>query len=175
MSLLDEVADWCARGRLFVLEPYVSGQLIRRTIVLSAELHLLIYEPWDGPSWEYRCRSLWAYLDAFILGVSVTVAKRPFLAKKAYFAQLHPASEEVWEIRSRNPRPSLRIFGRFAATDVFVALTWSKRAVLGAAKSREWRDARERCKSEWRRLFPAFEPHSGESLGDHISTGAVLV
>ncbi len=144
-------------------------------MVLSAEVNGLILGPWDDASWEARCGQLRTDLEVFILGGVISVAERPFKGKSAYMKQLRPPVEEVWEIRSRDPKPSLRVFGRFAATDVFVALAWSDRASLGAAKSREWRDARERCKAEWRKLFPAFKPHSGRNLEDYISKGAFFV
>ena len=111
----------------------------------------------------------------FIEGKLISVAKRPFKTKKAYMAQLHPKRDEVWEIRSRDPKPGSRVFGRFAETDVFVALTWSPREILGGPGSREWKAVIRQCKTEWRQLFPAHQPISGDDLHAYISANVFLV
>jgi hypothetical protein len=75
----------------------------------------------------------------------------------------------VWEIKSPKPRPVLRVFGRFAEKDVLIATNLGDRATLGGWGSREWRDAIETCKAEWRRLFPSWEPLCKGSIHDYVS------
>ena len=43
---------------------------------------------------------------------------------------LAPREDAFWDIRSRDPRPGLRVIGHFAETDVFVALVWRPRSVV---------------------------------------------
>jgi len=119
-----------------------------------------------------------ADLDRFSQGGVIPVAARPFIGgKRSYMRQLFRWREEVWEIRSRE-EPGLRVLGRFAEADVFVALTWHKRAALAGPQSRQWRDAIVGCKTEWTNLFPAYPPKSGDVNAypaDYISANTILV
>jgi hypothetical protein len=124
---------------------------------------------------EEQCGRLRADLDVFITGRLLTVAARAYHAKTAYMAQLDQPSDEAWEIRSRDPEPSLRVFGRFADKNWFVALTWSRRDDLKGPESRQWRDAIESCKAEWRKLFPTYPPKSGNDIHDYLSDPVTLV
>jgi len=49
----------------------------------------------------------------------------------AYLKLLAPARDAVWEIRSVRPAPSIRVLGRFAEYDVFVATNYALRKPLG--------------------------------------------
>jgi hypothetical protein len=175
MSILDEVNDWRRRGRLYLFEPRLTGTPKRRSMYLASEINALLDGPWVDSGQEMRSGRLRADLDMFVAGYLISVQREPFRNKTAYMSQLDPASEEVWEIRSRDPKPGIRIFGRFAHTDVFVALTWSERARLRGPGSREWRDAKEQCKTEWRKLFPAYRPFKGNDIHDYISENVFLV
>jgi hypothetical protein len=44
-----------------------------------------------------------------------------------YLFLLYRADEAVWEIRSVRPNPSIRVLGRFAAKDIFVATNFALR------------------------------------------------
>lgn len=170
MSIQDEVNYWCDIGRLFLV-PKRMASLETRFMYLSSELQTQVF----GPSWptveeEDRWVSLQADLDAYVQGDVLPVAEHPFRGRRdAYLKRLHTARDEVWEIRSRNPLPQIRIFGRFAEKDVFIALTWSERPELGGPTSRAWRDAIVRCKTEWRNLFFAYDPFIGSSHHEYIS------
>jgi len=67
-------------------------------------------------------------------------------------ALLDQAIENVWEFRIGNPRPGVRILGRFAEQDTFVATNWVNREdfrdpTTGQDDSRRWRDEVVRCKT----------------------------
>lgn len=160
-------------GRLFLLPPAMSR--VVRPMFVSPEIRNLVFGPWDDPNWADRCGLLRADFDRFITGGRIAIAARPYQARSAYMAQLDQPRDEVWEIRSRDPEPSIRVFGRFALTNWFVALTWSKRADLKGPESREWRDAIEACKAEWRKLFPTYNPRMGDHVHDYISARYFLV
>jgi hypothetical protein len=170
MSIQDEVNDWCGRGRLFLV-PMILGSPATRTMYLSSDLQAQVFGPtWPSEGEEDRWVALQADLDAYVEGQVLPVAKHPFRdGRDAYFKRLHEARDEVWEIRSRHPDPQIRIFGRFAEKDVFIAFTWAERAELRGPKSRAWRDAIVRCKTEWRRLFFAYDPFIGNDYNEYIS------
>jgi hypothetical protein len=63
--------------------------------------------------------------------------------KYAYW--LSPKRDLVWEIRSVEDVPSIRVLGRFAERDVFVALTIEDRSELEGWNSQQWRRAIRTC------------------------------
>jgi len=129
---------------LFPVLSYAPGATTRRALLVDEELSELLLGPWDTTENEIRCMALRAYLDVFTEG-------RPIIP--GYLFQLSDRREEVWEIKAPRPNPGLRVFGRFAQKDVFVALHHEARDALKGWQSRGWRDAKEICKSEWRTLF----------------------
>jgi hypothetical protein len=175
MSIHDEIRNRVHEGRLWLLRPALPASRIVRPMFASREIMDVVLGPWSDPEWEERCGRLRADLDVFITGRLLTVAERRYQARTAYMAQLDQPRDEVWEIRSRDPEPSLRVFGRFADTNWFVALTWWKRAELGGPKSREWRDAIVGCKTEWRNLFPSYAPKIGNQIHDYFNGPILLV
>jgi len=116
--------------------------------------------------------SLDRFLDGTIVQVGMPDPALPYERKpKAFFRLLHPAYDQVWEIRDlhKNPKLSLRVFGRFADVDLFIALGWQSRDKLGKPTSSAWRDARVACKTAWTNLFYVYPPQIGTNLHDYIS------
>jgi hypothetical protein len=143
---------------------------------ISPELLSLLEGPWADVAQEIRANKLRADLDYFIEGGNIAIGQDPYKKKRtAYMVRLDPAYDEVWQIRSRDPKPGIRVFGRFADRDVFVALTWSERTPLGGPGNLAWIEAINLCKSEWRKLFPAYQPISGSDYNDYLSGGFFLV
>lgn len=170
MSIRVEITSRCNEGRLVPLAPYLPGLPSVRMIFVSPELYALVAGPWGDKEIEHRANRLRADFDMFITGSVISVGQDPYKKKKnAYMSSLDPTEDEVWEIRSRDPKPGIRVFGRFTERDVFVALNWAHRDKLGGPQSREFRDERERCKAEWRKLFPSYAPHTGATPDDYIS------
>jgi hypothetical protein len=122
MSIRDVIHDRIASGRLFPVEPVMPDDPVKRGMVVSSEIHRLLVGPWHTVAMERRCNRLRADLEVFVKGGQVSVCLTPYRAKAAYMARLDEPADEVWDIRSRDPSPALRIFGRFAETDLFVAL-----------------------------------------------------
>jgi hypothetical protein len=174
MSIRDQIAARFDEGRLRQMVPTLPHDPVERHLFVSKEISDLVDGPWADAEWEVRCNRLRMDFDVFIRGDVITVAEQCYKAQTAYMARLFPGHDEVWEIRSRDPKPSLRIFGRFTEEDVFVALTWSDRKSLGPKGSPEWAKAIRACKAEWRKCFPAYEPMSGKML-DEYATNSVLI
>lgn len=140
---------------------------------LSEEIQPLLTAPWESEEWEDRCGSLRADLERFIAGGMIAVAAQPLTGgRTAYMRQLSKRFDEVWEIRSRDPKPGIRVLGRFADVDVFIALTWWRRADLGGPGTRAWRDAIVECKTKWNQLFPAYQPISS-GVGHEYPTACI--
>lgn len=89
-------------------------------------------------------RQCWAKVEAafsqFIEGGSVS---------EQLLKQLRDYKYEHWEFRCRRPRPSIRVFGRFAMPDVFVATHAAYRKKLGGMNSPEFEHEKLVCEEHW--------------------------
>jgi hypothetical protein len=163
MSIYAEILTHIGEGRLHELVPALPTAPTTRRIVACTEIKDMILGPWDDSDWEVRCNFLRADFDKFLTGSIIPVAAGTSGGRASYLKKLTPYRDEIWEIRSRDPDPSLRIFGRFADKDLFVALSWHKRPDLGGPKTRPWRDAMVECGAEWRKLFPSYDALQGSN------------
>lgn len=89
-----------------------------------------------------------------------------------YLFLLSPSSEAVWEIRSVRPNPSIRVLGRFAKKDVFIATNMELRENLGGWQSREWKNVKRVACTRWRHCFHTFQPILSRNIHDLV-TGAI--
>jgi hypothetical protein len=171
MSIGEEIRKRKAEGELHVLAPLMPGAPHKRVILASTWLFKELSGPWEDEAEEVRMGRLWADLDHFSTGEQIIVGSR--FDDYCHMKPLDPASDEVWEYISRCPKPSLRVFGRFAEIDVFVATHKWARNELGAFRSREWKREIRRCKAEWTRIFPAHYPVVGVSANDYVSENII--
>jgi hypothetical protein len=153
-----------------------------RTVLMSQEINQMVSGPWPPGPMGNRCARLRGDLENIVTAEHVTVCWDPYQARNEQIGRLDPVRDEVWDLRSQEPSPGLRVFFRFADKDVLVALTcaprsvrvsWLHRLPLLGQGSREWRDAIIECRREWGMLFPAHEPVSGTDINAYL-TGAVL-
>ena len=149
---------------------------VRRAIFVSEEVAAIVLGPWEDSRTALRFARLRAQLDAFTENGLISVALDPYdKAKSAFLALVDPVSDGVWDIRSVDPSPSIRVLGCFAETDVFISLVWSYRKCLGGPGSKEWRDFRERGKAAWRNLFPTYRALTTGNVNEYISQNIYLV
>jgi len=183
MSIREEVKARIKEGRLFQLKPLNEKDNKRRTVLMSAEISQMIFGPWLPGPMGFRCARLRGDLENIITAEHITVCWDPFKARDEQIGRLDRVQDEVWDLRSQEPKPGLRVFFRFAEKDVFVALTcaprsvsvsWLRRLPLLDRTSREWRDAIIECRRGWRVLFPTYEPISGTSVDDYLTGGVLL-
>lgn len=85
---------------------------------------------------------------------------------------LDPRRFEHWELRSVRPRPSIRVFGRFAAPDVFVATHAVERALLGAKWDVRWEIEKLVCEDEWHLALGDEPPFSADDYTRYITQNA---
>jgi hypothetical protein len=176
MSIHDELNYRCQEGRLYKLTLGVPGLQEPREIWVAPEINRLLVGPWWNTRQAMRWGRVKSDLASFLQGDLITVPQEHRRPRSHYMARLlWPSSPEVWEIRCRDPRPSIRIFGRFADTDAFVAFHWRRRGWLGAFGHRAWRAASVQCTTDWRNLLPSYRPHSSEDYPDGYISGSVIV
>ena len=170
MSILDEIEKRCNEGppQLFLLEPSSRNpraRLVpperRRRIYISREIQEFL-EGDDPLAEDARVD-----LERFILGQLIVVAlSRDH--KQCRMARLDRPEEEVWEIRVYEADPQVRLFGRFAHRDIFVALVGPEdRDYL---EDEDFDEIKRVCQVEWDRLFGNLNrPVSGGDIHDYIS------
>jgi hypothetical protein len=156
--------------KLFCLEPAWQSDPVVRTLFMSSAVRECVEGPFPSgyaANWHENAR---AVLDAFIVGDHMSVGWEPFNKDTdAIIARVDPVDDEVWDFRCLVPRPGIRVFGRFAEPDMFIALTWEYRDHV------DWDQARAECAAEWKRLFAGLPPHTGKHLNDYLTFNATIV
>jgi hypothetical protein len=178
MSIRQEWLGHVRAGRLFRLGFLVPGKPEKRTVLMSQEIHDLVSGPWTNDLMEDRCNRLRANLEGILAGDQLNVCWEPYEgAVRHQIGRLDKPAEEIWDVRSVD-QPALRAFFRFAEFNVLILFTCSPRSVpvpwmhrlpLLGRKSKEWKRAKTECRRQWGILFPAHEPHKGDSLNDYLS------
>jgi hypothetical protein len=163
MSIENLIQARVAEGRLFHLRPRAPGTTSRRAMLLSEVVWTLFETSHPDPTMEARIGALQADLEAFVEGMAL---------HPRYLFLLFPAREGVWEIRSMRPDPSIRVLGRFADVDVFIATNYALRHELGGWRSRAWRDVKLSARTVWTNLFHTYRPIITTNVHD-VVTGAI--
>ena len=153
-------------GRLYHLSPAFTGYTKRRMYV-SPEVNDFVVGPWRDEKTSRQGNALRAVIDRYLDGRRVTVSNDK--DADVNMKQLTPTSDEVWEIRSKKEPPAIRVFGSFVKKDIFVGLTWAFRIELGEIDSKEWELALRAYKHEWKKLFHAYTPLSGDNFNEYLS------
>jgi hypothetical protein len=180
MSIQAEIASRMTEGRLYALTQAVpSAPEKRRIFVVPSVIEML-----DGPRTSSlharRAGAARALLESFLRGDEIVGRMPPSKDVHTVIALLDPPIGNVWEFRIGNPRPGIRILGRFAEQDAFVATNWLNREdfrdpVTREDDSRKWRDEVVRCKAIWSQLFPPYNPFVGNTLHDFISNARLPI
>lgn len=169
------VLEAVQRGVLYWLDPVLESDPVCRVMVLHPELHVLFQaEPMDG-----RIGKLRSDLESFVVGHELSLSFTPFRHQSAYMGVLDPEREGVWEIRSTDPNPGMRVFGCFADKDVFVALGWSLRSLsdprwpskspLRKRDSMEYQYAQIEVLERWKTTMLGFAPLTGNDPSEYLS------
>lgn len=166
------IKEWVKGGELTLVVPLIPSLPTVRYVFGSGEVMGGLDGPWDSACEEERFGRARAAVDTFISGTLISARMPPSRNVSAQIALLDEAREEVWEMRVRAPRPGVRVFGRFSERDCFIALTVANKEELVTNES--YRREMERCKREWKRLFPSYEPLHGEVADDYISNVTVV-
>ena len=166
--LVDEEVLWC-------VEPFPGDEAVR-TVLVASDLDDLF----ANMTAMKRVGRLYANLQNIVTGGDVELSFEPFKHRNATFGLLDPEHEGTWEYRDRDPEPGLRVFGRFADIDTFVAIDWAPRSrpldgfdkqPLGAADSQEYLFAQIAVQQFWNRHLAAIRPILGAKCSDYFSSG----
>jgi len=180
MSIQAEIASRVAEGRLRALGQAMPGAPDKRRIFAVPNVIEMLDGPWPTSHFGRRAGAARALLESFLRGDEIVGRMPPSKDVHTVIALLDQAIENVWEFRIGNPRPGVRILGRFAEQDTFVATNWVNREdfrdpTTGQDDSRRWRDEVVRCKTVWNHLFPSYKPFAGSTLHDFISNARLPV
>jgi hypothetical protein len=105
-----------------------------------------------------------ATLENFAINGRISLRWNPKDDVPAMMARTCPLNRYVFDFRTKGDEGGIRIFGRFAATNCFVALTYHFREGL------VWKTEVNRCCDEWISLFGATPCFQGNSPNDYISS-----
>lgn len=179
MSIRKYIRAWERDGTLVSLRPQLASDRHLRTLLLSKDVAALLSGPWENEAFEARCGALRANLEVFVRGDFIELCTQPFKHRTSYMGLLDKKEYGVWDIRSQSPSPGLRVFGGFAETDCFVALTWRPRSrafggrdPLADRHSGEWDREIQAVRKQWKRLFRSIRPHTGEACHELVSENA---
>lgn len=162
MSIEDEIVDKVSRGMLFPVLPRVPGTSVKRPMFVTEALQRVFDSDESDTAWELRVANLKADLDVFVEGIPI---------HPKYLFALAPVRDSVWEIRSVQHQPSIRVLGLFAAKDVFIATNFALRSDL-EEWDQSWKIAKRTALANWRRLFGSYRPVAGVDL-TNICSGAL--
>jgi hypothetical protein len=172
MSIWNEIAVHVQQGALIEtirrdLRATVNLNY-RRWVYVSSAIDKEISKSGNAPTF----RKFSAQLQSFIIGRTVPVALKHD-HKIAEWARLDPPGCEVWEARIRHVKPELRVLGRFADVDIFIALNLYEGGEL--KKKKDWDNAKARCQTDWAALFPHNPPVFGSVINDYVAANVTLI
>jgi len=174
MSILDEIQRRCDENppllhRLTVSskDPGIANAPTPRAMFISPEIKDFL------DSKRPLAQPARADLENFILGATIVAALYRD-HKYCRMARLDRPADEVWEVRVLDSDPQLRIFGRFARRDVFVALIGPDEHEYVETDD-DYEGVKTECQDEWRNLFGVRSPVRGKTIYDYISKPVRLV
>lgn len=149
MSIKLHIRDCVRRQMLFPITPKARGTSPRRAMFVIEEVWRILQSPEGDDAWEQRVANLQADLEVFANGDPIS---------PKYLFLLYPSRDCVWEIRSTDSDPSIRVLGLFAARNVFLATGIALREELGGWQSREWKRVKRNAGARWRGICLTYEP-----------------
>ena len=142
MLITEQIEAALQSGSLVQAKPIAAWEGVPRVVLMCKP----IFESLETgrQSIDEAERQCWAKVEAafshFIAGGLVT---------EQLLKQLKDYKNEHWAFRCRNPRPSIRVFGRFAMPDVFVATHAVSRTALRGMWSPEFEHEKLVCEEHW--------------------------
>lgn len=161
MSIQDRL-DELSKGEFKRLIPDQPSSKMIRSVYASREVYAFLSDP-KGPFGRPSGQA-GLLLEAFINDNETTFRMDPGRKVSTIWARNAPVTSGICELRVIAPEPSVRIFGAFALTDTFVALTWQKRKLL------DFGAAIPRARRQWDHHFNGLAPIISEDVHDYISS-----
>lgn len=179
MSIKSELKRLVIEEVLWCVEPF-PGDQPARMVLLATGLNAIL----ASATSESRIGRLLANLQDVVAGGDISLSFEAFKHKNATFGLLSPSAEGTWELRSRDPKPGLRVFGRFADQDTFVGVDWWPRSKpldgfdknpLGDRNSLEYQFAQIAVEQFWDTHLAHIAPIIGAQCSDYFSERCSLV
>lgn len=181
MSIVDDIGLHLRAKRLFEVVPESRKDTHIRKLYVTPEIQKQLFGPYQFVEHKVRMQDLLAFLQGFTSGQRLNVSLCGRKHKNAMLGRMEAPRDEVWEIRHQ-PSPGLRITGRFASADHFIATDWYLRSVRVPWSDKlpirdseaAYKKMKTACQREWQSLFPNHGPiHGGKvnvylSLASHI-------
>ncbi len=174
MISFDEIEVHVEAERLFKIEPegdFRSKEIPpskRRRIYVRPEVKAFLDS--DDPLAGNTQADLNEYILRGTFNVTLQLDHQDCL-----MARLDRPSDEVWEIRIYDyDTPQLRLFGRFARLDTFIALVgpYSRRKLWW----KSYEAIKRACKTVWKSLFGSRSPISkGDDIDAYLSEPVTLI
>jgi hypothetical protein len=171
MSIDDLISAWKADGTLSCVQHAIgSAPTVRRVLACKMVRDRLVDASGSGLE-SGRLQVARATIDLFIEGELIAVRVPPSTSARAQLACLSPWHDHVWEFRTRPDRRfrfGVRIFGMFAARDLFIAMCLEFKEELLLTET-EYPRVIESCKRVWRILFTPYSSNLGDDVNDYLS------
>jgi hypothetical protein len=164
MSISDEIAALESAGKLFRIAPFRTTKPAKRRMYLSERAANDLLGRQSAIQILGLRADVAAAMTRWVVGEWVYGNPRA----KRFLHRLDSPPPEVWEFRVTEPDVQVRIIGRFAEVDTFIASRIHTRAHLGDYGSQAWQDAKDDASTMWSELFPERAPHSGTWMHHYI-------
>ncbi len=133
-----EIEEAKRQGRLFAVRPTDAWTGQPRAFLMCKPLRDELQKGKSDP--DEKMRQKWAQLEAAM----IYFVENGRMTEKI-IKQLKPPKYEHWELISRTPKPSMRVFGRFAIPDVFVGTHVKPRRGMGGMWSPQFEHEKLVC------------------------------
>lgn len=178
MSMHDVLRSLVMDGRIAHVPPVMRQVSMVRTLFLEVSIGDRLRSSLSGSTREdVRLAGLYGDLDRFVSGKLITVGDDPFEKEKtAFMARTSPVQDGIFDIRSQDPKPAIRLFGAFCDKDTFIGLTWRFRKELGGKDERLFDQAVLNALGVWKILFPDhLLPVYSTDMGGYFSGNFLVV
>ena len=108
-------------------------------------------------------------LTRWVLGGRVWAVERRKKREGGFLKRLEPPPNDVWEVKVTEPRPQVRLFGRFAEADTLILTKFHLRDSLKEKGSSQWGAAMTECDNLWSALFPRIPIYSKSTISDYVT------
>jgi len=142
MLIHDAIKRARRNGKLVLAKPIADWAGEPRAFLMCRPLYDVLLKGRSDEDETKRRR--WATLEA-----AMSLFVEGGFISDDLIKQLDPPKFEHWELRSRRPKPSVRVFGRFAMPDVFIGTHLEERPKLGEKWSDQFEHHKLVCEQHW--------------------------
>lgn len=172
MSIDDRIKELVQKGSLFHRAPEDTSSLQLRSVYVTGQVQGLLdgQPPVAKRLWPVGIRAS-AFFDAFTANAHTTLGMDPHHKdSRAVWARNAPVESGICDLRVKSPWPQIRVFGAFASTNTFIALTYAPRLPF-----LDFGMSVRRCKGQWQILFPDDQPVVSKNVHDYIAPPVTAV